>query len=185
MVLIVLSFKTEEDRDKFEYIYSKYKNLLLLKAYGVLNDYMLAEDAVSEALLRIYKNLGKIDDPASKQSISFVVTIVKNVALTMLQKKIKNTAEELVVEPGDGFELEEHVVSALSEAEIYNVVGELGEEYKSVFLLKYAYDMSNKEIASMLDIAPNHVGVLLFRAKKKLAAMLKAQREEVAVSERA
>ena len=46
------------------------------------------------------------------------------------------------------------------------------EELRHVFLLKFAYDMSNKEIAQMLSISQNLVAVRLHRAKKKLADLL-------------
>jgi len=175
LFVLVLAFKTESDRDKFEYIYSKYKRLLLHKAYGILHDYMLAEDAASEAFLRIYKNLDKIDDPRSNKCIAFVVTIVKNAALTLLKKKTRDRAEELLDNNQDSFELEDFVVSELSSQAIYGLMDEVGEEYKSVFLLKYAYDMSNKEIGSALGISPNNVGVLLHRARKKISDILRKE----------
>lgn len=173
MFFIVLAFQTEDDRDKFTYIYEQYKRLLLHKAYGILHDYMLAEDAASEAFLRIYKNLDKIDDPKSNKCIAFIVTIVKNVSLTLLKRRAQQTTEELFDNQQDSFELESFVVSELSSQEIYGLLEQLGEEYKNVFLLKYAHDLSNKEIGATLDISPNHVGVLLHRAKKKLSDILR------------
>ncbi len=175
MFFIVLAFGSEQERDKFEYLYSKYKNLLLKKAYDILQDYMLAEDAVSEAYLRIYKNLSKIDDVDSGRSIAFLVTIAKNAALTLLEKKNKNATAEIPEEQADGFELEGQVVAALGTEEIYRLINSVGEEYKNVFLLKYAYDYSNQEIGKLLKINANHVGVLLHRAKKKLAAILREE----------
>ncbi len=173
MVLLVLAFSSEEEKDKFEYLYSKYKNLLLHKAYGILHDYMLAEDAASEAFLRIYKNLAKIEDPDSGRCIAFLVTIVKNVSLTLLQKKARHTAEELPVEQQDDFRLEDFVVSRLTSSEIYGLLAQVGEEYKNAFVLKYAYAMSNQEIGKTMGVSANHVGVLLYRAKKKLSQLIK------------
>jgi RNA polymerase sigma-70 factor (ECF subfamily) len=167
-----LSFDTEGEKNKFEYLYEKYKRLLLKKAYGILGDFMLAEDAVSEAYLRVYKNLGKIDDPDSGRSIAFLVTIVKNAALTLLKKEMRNTSEELFDNQEDGFELENYVVSAISSDEQYKTLNRIGEEQRSVFLMKYAYDYSNQEIGKALGVNANHVGVLLHRAKKKIAAIM-------------
>ncbi len=175
MFFIVLAFGSERERDKFEYLYSKYKNLLLKKAYDILQDYMLAEDAVSEAYLRIYKNLAKVEDVDSPRSIAFLVTIAKNAALTLLEKKNKSAVSELTEDKSDGFELEGHVISALGTEDIYRLINSVGEEYKNVFLLKYAYDYSNQEIGKLLNINANHVGVLLHRAKKKLASILREE----------
>ena len=171
-MILIFAFRNEEDQDKFEYLYQKYKNLLLHKAYDILKDYALAEDAVSEAYIRIYKNLHKIDDPAANRSIAFVVTIVKNVALTMLSKEKRITAEEYDDTQADSFDLEESVMSGVTSRQIYAAMELLGEELRSVFLLRYAYDYSLKEVGALLGISENNAAVRLHRAKKKLALLL-------------
>ena len=171
-MLLLFVFATVQDQDKFEYIFNKYKKLMLHKAHGILLDYHLAEDAASEAFIRIYKNLHKIDDPDSPQSAAFVVTIVKNVALTMLRQMKSYAAEEYDEEQHDTFDLEEYALSQVNAEQIYTLVDQLGEEMKSVFLLRYSYDLSHKEIGQMLGISENNVTVRLHRAKKKLAVLL-------------
>lgn len=177
MFILVLSFDSEQERDKFEYIFAKYRKLMLHKAYGILRDYHLAEDAASEAFIRIYKNIHKIGDPASNQTIAFVVTIVKNTALTMLQKVQNYATEEYDEEQASDFDLEESTISTLGSERIYQMVDSLGEEMKSVFILRYTHDMSHKEIGEMLGISENNVTVRLHRAKKKLASMLEESSE--------
>lgn len=172
-MLLILTFDTPAERDKFEYIYSRYKNLMLHKAYGILHDYMLAEDAVSEAMLRIYKNLHKIDDPADGRSVSFVVTIVKNAALSMLQKETRVEQSELTDDlREEAYDLEQQVISDLSSENILGLLDEIGDELRSVFVLKYAHDLSHREIGRALGISENNVTVRLHRAKKKLSVIL-------------
>ena len=171
MLLLLLSFATDGQRDAFEYIYEHYKYLMLNKAYAILRDTMLAEDAVSEAFIRIYKNIHKIDDPTSNRCIAFVITITKNAALTMLSKNAAQY-DELEDDQRDSFDLEGHVVSDISSEKIYELLGGVAEELRSVFMLKYAYDMSHKEIGEALGISENNVTVRLHRAKKKVAALL-------------
>jgi RNA polymerase sigma-70 factor (ECF subfamily) len=175
MKMILFLFAAVEDRDKFELIFNKYKNLMLYKAYDILKDYALAEDAASEAFLRIFKNLHKIEDPASPQTAAFVVTIVRNTALTMLSREKGNPADEIPEEHSDGFDLEGDALSRLASDQIYRLVDVLGEELKGVFLLKYAYDLSHKEIGKTLGITENNVTVRLHRAKKKLQVLLREE----------
>lgn len=52
------------------------------------------------------------------------------------------------------------------------LVDGLSEELRSVFLLKYAYDLPHKTIGRLLGISENNVNVRLHRAKKKIAALL-------------
>ena len=145
---------------------------MLHKAFAILQDYHLAEDATSEAFIRIYKNIHKIEDPADNKSIAFIVTIVKNVALTMLKKEKSHITEEYDEEQVDDFNLEEQTISQLNSEYIYGALDKLGEEMKAVFLLKYAHEMSHFEIGKILGINENNVTVRLHRAKKKLAELL-------------
>ena len=171
-MVLFFTFSSESDRDKFEYLYSKYKNLLLHKAYDILRDYALAEDAVSEAYIRIYKNMQKIGDPTTDSSIAFVVTIVKNVSLTMLSKEKRLKTEEYDETQPDSFDLEENVLASVSSQQIYAMMEQLGEELRSVFILRYAYDYSLKEVGALLSISENNAAVRLHRAKKKLAQIV-------------
>jgi len=163
------------EKDTFEALYTSCKGLMLNKAYGILRDRGLAEDAVSEAFIRIYKNISKIDDPASNRSVAFAVTVVKNVALTMLQRETRHPSDFLDDDRADTFDLEEHVLSRLSSEHIYALLNQVNEELRSVFLYKYAYDMSHREIGRLLNITENNVTVRLHRAKKQIALMLREE----------
>ena len=171
-MLLIFTFSTVSDKDCFETVYQKYKNLMLKKAYSILKDYSLAEDAVSEASIRIYKNLHKIDDPHSNRTIAFVMMIVKNTSLTMLQDKNRHTADEIDETVQDSYNLEQSVLSKMSVETITGLLDLLDEESKSVFLYKYAYDLSHKEIGKILNLSENNVTVKLHRCKKRLASLI-------------
>lgn len=170
-MLIILTFATESDRLKFERLFDKYKRLLLHRAYGILNDYALAEDAVSEAYIRIYKNLGKIEEVDSPKTVSFIVTIVKNVSLTILEKRKNVYLTDMSEDEGDGYNIEEAILSNTVTGDMLKLVDELREELRVPFLLKYAHDLSHREIALILHISENNVTVRIHRAKKKLAEL--------------
>ena len=147
----VFVLEGKADEDKFEKIYEQYGRLMYSKAYEILQDHYLAEDAVSEAFIRILKNLRKLDDEVpSARTASFVVTVVKNVALTMIKKK--NTVE--VVSFEENYDMQDagncamQIVAGLNAEEILNIVDSLNDELKQVFLLYYAYEMSLKEIGT-------------------------------------
>ena len=179
-MLLILAFATEQERDAFEYIYEHYRKLMLHQAYRILQDYMLAEDAASEAFIRIYRNIHKIGDPTNPRCAAFVVTIVKNVALTMLKQVNAKQADELIEVGTDSFDVEEQVLARVSLEQVYGLLDGMNEELRSVFLLKYAYDLPHRQIGEMLGISENNVTVRLHRARKKLADLLK---EEAYVSE--
>jgi RNA polymerase sigma-70 factor (ECF subfamily) len=179
-MIIILTFSTEQELNRFEYLFDKYKKLLLYKANGILKDYSLAEDATSEAFIRVYKNMHKIEDVNSNQTISFLVTIVTNVAITMLNKEKKRNIisvdfEENFSNQSDDFNLESHIVSNSSTKDMLACVDKLKEELKGPFLMKYAHGLSHKEIAEVLGISENNVTVRIHRAKARLAKILQEE----------
>ena len=175
-MILVFAFSDKQEADKFEYIYRKYKNLLYYKAWEILHDEMSAEDAVSETMIRVYRNLEKIDDPDSPQSASFLVTIARNVSLTLLKKRSAAPAplpeDEDWNEPADPLDLEAEVLAGISEESLCLVIGRLDDESRNIFVLKYAYDLSHKEIAEQLGLTENNVTVRLHRTRKKLGSMV-------------
>ncbi|MCL2865066.1 MAG: RNA polymerase sigma factor [Lachnospiraceae bacterium] len=176
-MLILFTITTEQAHDKFEYLFHQYKKLLLYKAYNILHDHAMAEDATSEAFIRIYKNLHKIDQVDSNQTISFLVTIVTNTAITIVNKEKRNNTipvdfEQTYENHDTGYNLEEEIISETISENMLDCINSLKEELKAPFLLKYAHDYSHKEIASFLNITENNVTVRIHRAKQRLAQIL-------------
>ena len=173
-MLILLTFATEEERLKFERLFEKYQKLLLHKAFGILHDYALAEDAVSEAYIRIYRNLSKIEDADSPKTASFLITIVKNTSLTILEKQKKyGLPDDDIEAESSGYNIEEDILSAAMAGDMFKIVDKLKEDLRAPFLLKYAHDLSHKEIAALLHISENNVTVRIHRAKNKLTELFR------------
>jgi RNA polymerase sigma-70 factor (ECF subfamily) len=175
-LIFVFVFEAQGESGKFEYLYGRYKGLLFSQAWGILRDYMLAEDAVSEAYIRIYRNLHKIEGVDSPRSIAFMVTIARNCALTILRKNSRETVEEALEDTADSYDLEVEVLEGMSAQEVYGALDALDEQAKTIFLLKYAYDLPHSEIAAQTGLTENNVTVKLHRTKKKLKKLLLERR---------
>ena len=179
-MILIFTFADAAEAEKFEYLYRKYKSLLYYKAYGILHDQMAAEDALSETMIRVYRNMEKIGDPDSPQSAAFLTTIVRNASLTLLKKQSSQPMpssmgldeEEAFEEPEDPFDLEASVLDGISEENLCLIIGRLDEESKDIFVLKYAYGLSHREIADQVGLTENNVTVRLHRTKKRLADMV-------------
>ena len=175
-MILVFTFADESEAEKFEYMYRKYKNLLYYKAWDILHDPMAAEDALSETMIRVYRNMEKIGDPDSPESAAFLVTIARNVSLTLLKKRRSALAPIEDDEPdetiADPFDLEASVLDGFSEERLCLIIGKLDEVSRNIFILKHAYELSHQEIASQLGLTENNVTVRLHRTRKRLAAMV-------------
>lgn len=58
---------------------------------------------------------------------------------------------------------------------VYDLIVSMDSAYSDVLMLKMYYECSNEEIARIMDISANNVGVRLYRAKKNLSKMLKEE----------
>ena len=173
MLSLYLSILSDQgSKDKFELIYKKYKNLMLNRAFDILDDRGLAEDAVHNAFMRILKNLDKIGEPDDKTTRGFVMVVVENAAKAIYNKEHKIKTVELF-----DIESNESVEEELDSRELYRSIEKnfksLPEIYKMVVILKYYNDMDTKSIASALSLNVETVRKRLQRAQKLLYRSVK------------
>lgn len=93
MLAIYLSLlDTEEQRDKFEYIYNQYKGLMFHVAFSVTNDHFLAEDIVHETFLNLIRIIDEVRIDDEKETGKFLKVITHNQAVDQLRKLHKTQA---------------------------------------------------------------------------------------------
>jgi len=178
MFLIYVSMlETEAERQSFAKFYERVKAKCLHVAITITNDKALAEDAVHEAFIKYIAKKGQyLPLPCNKQE-SLIVIITKNKAIDILRKERKPTMD-ITDEYGEeiltgGFNIEKDFETAESYKQLVGLIKKLPEIYKDVFYMKYVQDMSNGEIAELLSITKDAVGVRLNRAKSKLKTLMK------------
>lgn len=82
-------------------IFDERYGLLLYVANEILNDHALAEDAVSESLIKINRNLHALEKLTCYQQRAFIVNIVKHTAIDFLRKRNKENIADV---PDDFFQ---------------------------------------------------------------------------------
>ena len=168
---------SEEDKNKFEILYFKYRQLMFRVANDILKDEYLAEDAVHFAFEKIMKNLDKIEAIECPKTKGFVVIVVKRVAIDFYRKRKKeyvvalNQDEEI----GAGTTYVEQSVIDKIEHPLIKGILLLPHHYSEIILLKYSHNYTEKQIAKLLGLSEENVKKRLQRAKKKL----KEKMEEV------
>ena len=177
MLLYLSMLDTQEEKDKFTEIYQQYQHFCWYVANQLLGDAHLAEDAVQDAFLALTRHLDKIEDVESPRTRKFLLTIVKSKAVDILRRQHGEiSVDELDRDPADP---EADVLGAYITKENYHhlisCILELEEAYRVIFEYKYVHQLSDKEIAQLLDITPKLVNVRYFRARKKLQQMLEKE----------
>lgn len=144
MLIYLQVIETEEDKNKFEDIYQKYRGLMYYVAYKRLHHEQDTEDAVHHAFMKIAENITAID-PVSPKTKQFVVTIVNNRVTDMLRMNGRHPAAEYNDEILSGLSSELHTDDLLTEA-----ILKLPEQQRHVIWLKYYHGYSLREISKML-----------------------------------
>lgn len=67
----------QNDYDKVERLYKLYEQKMYTVAYSILNNIWQAEDAVSEAFVKLIRNLHKIKEPESEKTKRFIIRVTK------------------------------------------------------------------------------------------------------------
>lgn len=179
MILFLSMLDSEEDRDKFTRLYEKYRYFLWYLANERLHDAHLAEDAVQEAFLALTGHMDKIGETGSTATRNFLATIVKSKAIDLIRRK-KGISEEVYEESmaeGISEDVLDTYLTRDNYERILRAIAKLDEIYRVVFEYKYLHELTDREIADLLDVTPKVVNVRIFRARKKLQVMLAEERK--------
>ncbi len=131
-------------------------------AAGMLQNQQDAEDAVSEAILRAYENIGTLRN--AEKFKAWIMQITANEARKIYNQRKKTFISEYLEELMPVFEDEYH--------ELWDVVMKLDVVYREVIILFYYDQLSIREIGQVLKVKEGTVKSRLSRGKKQLREML-------------
>ena len=178
MLLYLSMLDTQEEKDKFTLIYEQYQQFCWYVAYQLLGDAHLAEDAVQEAFLALTRHLDKVENVDSPRTKKFLMTIVKSKAIDILRKNKGEVcpSEDMSLDiPDPSSDLLDQYITKENYDYLISCILELDEAYRVVFEYKYLHQMSDTEIAGLLNISPKLANVRFYRARKKLQEMLEKE----------
>jgi RNA polymerase sigma-70 factor (ECF subfamily) len=167
------------DMGGLEMLVSRYQVKAVRTAFLVTHDEALAEDVVAEAFVRIYHRIRGFDE--TRPFEPYLMRSVFNGALNAIRRQrrsvsldgnevevgallAKAQSVESQVEYG---QLQENLLSALSR---------LSPRQRTVVVQRYYLEMTEREIAEDLEVAPGTVKWLLNAARARLRQLLGSSR---------
>ena len=146
------------------------------KAYSILEDYGLAEDAVHNAFLRIIKYLPKLYEPNHPKTMWYVIVVAENEAKTIYNR------EHLIIEPDllntNEPEVQNYVEKLDEVQRLKRIIGELPDIYKEVLTLRYFNELTPKEISKALSLPVSSVYKRIERGKILLLKQFNEEYED-------
>jgi RNA polymerase sigma-70 factor (ECF subfamily) len=102
MLFICLSIIDDPaDEIKFNEVYKLHNGFMLRFMLSRLKNKQDAEDALQNALLKLVKNISKIDDVSAKKTRSFLVTLCRSVAIDFYRANEDNNNKMDIGEEND------------------------------------------------------------------------------------
>lgn len=131
-----------------------------------------AKDVLQESFLKIMSGITEFDYRGEGSLKGWLTKVTVNEALKFLQRHNRFNFVEITPEVHDHAE-EQPDIDSLPSSEIFRMIRELPDGYRTIFNLYVIENKSHREIASMLNITENTSASQLHRAKALLAAKIR------------
>lgn len=151
----------------FENWYRSEHPKVLAAMSWVAADVDVARDATDEAFARAFLHWRRLRGMASPAGWTY------RVALNVLRRRMRRAAlERANAQPPAA-------VSPTVDPELWSVVGALPERQRVAVVLRYALDLTEREVARVMGIAPGTAASTLGAARAKLAMWLDDEEVEI------
>ncbi len=152
-----------EDRSLIEFLYTEYKQVMYKTAVSILHNNEDAEDAVHEAFLRVIKNISKFRKYSCNENVSYLVIIVRGIALNMLAAK--NNKTDFSDDIPSAEDVEKTAEINLTYEQVVENINNLSPSLKNIATLMWVNQLSEKEISQLLNMNINTVRSSVSRAR--------------------
>jgi RNA polymerase sigma factor (sigma-70 family) len=142
------------DKAALQAIYRAEAGRMITVAQRILKRRALAEDAVQDAFVLIWRNAARFD-PARGAGLTWIYTILRNRSLSILRAESRLEATDAPVgdEVEDGAESPEAAIARLSDAEaLRHCLDRLEPKRRMAIALAYVHGLSHGELAGKLGI---------------------------------
>ena len=139
----------------------------------------IANELTSQVFERIMNKLPTYQ-PQVGQFTAWLWTVVRNVVNDFFRRQNRmmfvnwDTVKEM---SATSLDLVDVVIEQETRTELLTALQRLSEREQDVLGLKYWADLSNKQIAKMLELSESNVAVIAFRATRRLAEHMESGRK--------
>lgn len=159
----------------FETLYEEYEQKIYFCAYRILQQKEQAEDITHDVFIQLYKNEKNLEQLDELQLKKLILTITKNKAIDLYRKNtsniryLENYQEETSKIHNN---VESHMNELISEEEFMEIAYQLKEPYLQVFIYRIFYELSTKEVATIMSVKEATIRKQFERAKEKIKYIL-------------
>ncbi|MCC8098158.1 MAG: RNA polymerase sigma factor [Eubacterium sp.] len=156
------------NKDDFEELIRRYKNLVFAVIHRMTADYDEANDTAQDVFIKVYKNLDKYN--SEYKFSTWIIRITTNHIIDLRRRKKQETVpiDEIEFGIAGGGSPEDKYVKEESSRELFRLIEELPEIYRVPLLLYHKDGLSYLEIADKTNETMSKVKNRIFRGRKLL-----------------
>jgi len=152
--------------------FEELKDRLLSLSLKYQRSWAEAEDAVSETFVQVLEKMEYFENRSKFTTWVYSICINKNLEILRRKKTLVKHMNLYFRNMATAFGPDSKEPSMLRH-DFREALDKLDERERSVFLLTVYEEMSQKEIAEILELSISNVKVILHRGRKKLMGLLK------------
>ena len=176
--IALLTIADESSRDFIVRLYHNCKAQMYREAKRYLGCEADAEDAVSEAVVKLVDKLELLRSLEERKRLAYAITTVRHFALRSLERRnqtVLTELDEIVLSVPAEDDPEARILKEQGNRRLQELLVTLPLQERLLLEKKYILLWSDAEIAELLEIKPDSVRMSLTRAKRKLAKALAEQ----------
>jgi RNA polymerase sigma-70 factor (ECF subfamily) len=185
---------TDQKTLNFDELYEEYGDRILNTVYRMTGEEETARDLTQDIFMKVYEHLE--DFKYQSSAYTWIYRIATNHTLNYLKKRnrykwldlLERSVSEVIQSEtpifefwgNDGFESPDMKLEKEErEVLVWKLIQKLPVKYRMPLVLQRYDEMGNKEIADVMDLSISAVDSRIFRAKKKLLALMKPHAEDL------
>lgn len=183
IMLMITALESDDDQAFMLNLYKDYYGLVRKTVYHITRDADHAEDLVNDTFIKLIEKISLIRTLESCKLAAYVVYTSRSVAINFIkhrevQQKHLYFGEdtdlaEKIPNPEDN--IETRIIHQEEITELRGAILKLPEKHKDLLYFKYILEMNNREIADILNIAPDSVRQYLIRARRETKELMEKE----------
>lgn len=159
-----------DKKDFFIRLYEKHYSSMKYQAYLILQNLDDAEDAVQEALVRLIRNYGRLQELSGAHQINYIRQTVRCASIDALRIRGEHYyhAEEMLREIPDLETPERRFIYLEGWQEALQAISQLSDSWRDLLRFKFILGRSNKELAVTFQTSEENIRQMLSRIRRKL-----------------
>jgi RNA polymerase sigma factor (sigma-70 family) len=164
--------------ERFDEMYAEFYPILYRVIYRITSNEAVTDDICQEAFIKYHEYIGRL--PGGEQDKYWLIRVAKNLAFNYSRRQQREQKALSKLFASDKEEEErsgsaDELLAGESIGLVQKALAKLPEKLRAPLILREYGNLNYKEIGKVLGLSESNVKVRIFRARERLAEILKKE----------